>query len=172
MPNNILHNPLPDAPVAQWSPVDGRAVIEMPNGKVYVLDPSKPAPVRLNEARIGFHAGMFLQPALAAQVSKPVVTCAAGEYPFTELRKKIDFQLSVYDALDAFLHSLDTDLDVEMRQKDARKATRLLEDDALRAAVGPVLLSQPLDKSWDITHGPTSGKAGEILKRLIAARGA
>src|SRR3989338_8845122 len=142
MPNNILHNPLPDAPVAQWSPVDGRAVIEMPNGKVYVLDPSKPAPVRLNEARIGFHAGMFLQPALAAQVGKPVVTCAAGEYPFTE------------------------------RQRNARKVIRLLEDDAIRAAVEPALLSQPLNSSWDVTHGPTSGKAGEILTRLIAARDA
>jgi|SRR3989338_2149128 len=172
MPNNILHNPLPDAPVAQWSPVDGRAVIEMPNGKVYVLDPSKPAPVRLNEARIGFHAGMFLQPALAAQVGKPVVTCAAGEYPFTELQKKIEFQLSVYDALDAFLFSLDPELTVEVRQRNARKVIRLLEDDAIRAAVEPALLSQPLNSSWDVTHGPTSGKAGEILTRLIAARDA
>lgn len=165
---NSLHNETPKEAIARWSPVDGRAAIETPDGKVYSFDPSRRRGTRVWEERMGFHDGMWLQPALAAQLGKPIETHPAGEYPFTALQEHIEFRLRVDYALMAFLSSLDTELDIDFRKKMARKAERLLEEDEVRKRLESSLRNNPMPADFDTTYGPTKGKAGEILKAMVA----
>lgn len=165
--SNALRNPIPRVSICRFSTVDFRAIIETSDGEVYTYNPSKRRPARLQKAEMGFHAGMWLQPAMAAACGDGIETVEAGEYPFTEALEHIQFRIRVHDALDFFLKSLDIDLTVELRRQCARFATRLLEEDAVRELVEPILMGTPLPRGFVADHGPTRGKAGEILKAML-----
>lgn len=164
---NILHKPVPAGSICRFNPVDGRAIIETSDGKVYSYDPSKRRSRRLCEESMGFHEGMWLQTAMAAASGNDIEAIDAGEYPFTKALELIQFRLRVRDALDFFLKSLDRDLSVGLRKQCAQFATRLLAEDAVRELVEPVLIGNPLPPEFDTTHGPSRGKAGEILEVMV-----
>ena len=168
---NILHNDVPTEPVARWNPVDGRAVIETPDGKVYSFSLSRHRGQRAKEERIGLNASMWLQPKLAHDCGKPIEIREGeevGKYPFTALEEHIEFRLRVTDALDYFLVSIDSEIDPRLRKDFARKATHLLREQEVANAVEPALLNNPMPEKFDTSLGPTEGKAGEILTAMIA----
>lgn len=174
MTTNCLYNETPTEPVATFNPVDGRAIIETPGGAVYTYDPGRPRGGRVQQERAGLHAGMFLQPALAAQLGSPIEYVSGdvvGEYPFKAFQKWVEHRMEMRDALTCFLTSIDPELSIDIRQKAARKATHMLKNETIRSKVEKSLLAgakRPGEKErWDPTYGPTEGEAGMILKKML-----
>ncbi|MBP9757821.1 MAG: hypothetical protein KBD06_04435 [Candidatus Pacebacteria bacterium] len=169
MPTNILHNEYPSKPIAQYLTSGSRGIVETPDGKVYSYDNERPKGQRFVEEKLGFHPGMWLQPALSAQTMNPVKMTDPGEYPFADFELQLELKSRTYDGLTFFLRSLDTDFEPEDREMFARRATHLLKEDTVRAEVEPVLIRNPMPPGFDTTYGPKEGKAGEILQAMIDA---
>ena len=163
MKTNSIHNEVPEKSIAQFSSTGARAVVETTDGKVFSFSMSRPKGARFEEEHAGFHPGMWLQGAGGDYRIQP-----SGESPFTELEKHLELLSRIDDAFRSFEASLDHELSVETRQKCARKVVPLLEDDAVRAVVEPMLMANPMRPEWDVTHGPTEGKAGEILRAMVS----
>ena len=148
------------------SPLDCRAVID-DGDKRYTFTPDEdPA---LKEVGPGLHVGMFLQPALAAQQGVPVEVWDAGEYPFEALKAKMVLRKKKYNAVRFFLDSLDSELTADLRQRFARHAEDLINNNSeIAEEIGRIMLSTELPLEFDVSEGPKNGVAGEIWKKVIA----
>lgn len=152
-PRNILWNEYPDPGIAQFLSDGSRGIVETPDGKVYSYDNTRPAGQRFVEATLGFHPGMWLQPALSRQLGNPVQFRPSGDYPFTDLEAHLE-QLAVLNAPGAPLWSkahfdLFVDYDEERFARWLREGIRDWNDpDRVHLAFSPVQdrfsVNQPL----------------------------
>ena len=94
--------------------INGHAIITDKDGKIYTFTPEE----GVRGVGKSFSSGMFLQPALSAQIGSPVQTLEIyDEYPFNKITEEISGRVDIHDALRQFLLSLDQKLSPEMRQK-------------------------------------------------------
>jgi hypothetical protein len=171
MTRNIIGNEVPAKAVAQVCFMTGTAIIETPDGKVWSYEADKPPGEALVEQRIGFHPGMFLQPALASQMGSPIELAEAGEYPFVALITEIGQKYRAHRAITAFLSALDPDMERSIRESFASAAGELLKEGAVRGIVEPILVGQPVPHGFDTQGVRLPGAAGEILEKIRQAWG-
>lgn len=166
MTRNIIGNEVPAKAVAQVCFMTGTAIIETPDGRVWSYEADKPPGGALAEQGIGFHPGMFLQPALASQMGSPIELVDAGEYPFATLITEIGQKYRAHQAIDMFLSTLDTELAGDLREAAGTIADRLLGEKAVRDIVEPILTSKPLPAGFDDVGVLIPGTVREILEKI------
>lgn len=167
---NIIGNEPPEKALAQADMKSGRAIIETPDGYVYSLEISGDE-VALHQQSLGFHPGMWLQPAMARCMGSPIAIIEAGEHPFMQLVATMRLQKRRYDAVDMFLFSCDTDLGSERQRHAGERLEVLLQEDAVRSAIEPAILGVPFPEGLSRTGDFLTGRGKELLDKVIAKWG-
>ena len=126
--------------IIEVAPISGCAVIIDQDGNMYTFRPGEGVQ-DLGKTNIG----MFLQPALSAQIGVPIETWEImDEYPFKEIERKITERVGIHDALRKFLSSLDKDLTPETRKMCARGAEKAFENDLVYKSLRKALMDNPM----------------------------
>lgn len=167
---NILGNEPPEKAIAEADIRSGRAIIETPDGKVYSLEIATDK-VSLQLQTLGFHPGMWLQPAMARSMGSPIAFIAAGEHPFDELIATMRLEMRRGKAIDLFLFSCDMDLGSERQRQAGERLEVLLEEEAVRTAIEPIILSQPFPEDLSRTGEFLTGRGKTLLEKVIAKWG-
>lgn len=150
------------------APLTGHAVITLGN-EVYAFSPDE----GLKKGAI--HVGMWLQPAMQRQLGAPVreATFTDDAFPFEKAVAWAKHQKMGFEALDLFLNTIDPELTPEHRELSAKKIEVLLADEEIYKSLVATMTSDPQPKDsdgFDISLGPSSGKAGEILSMMRKKR--
>lgn len=142
---------------------NGIAVVAEPDGRIFILkhdEPGKPQDGK------GVHLGMLLQPA-----DGRLETRDTDEFPYPNIYRYLDLSHRQHGAMMLVLHSLDSELDDELRKDCSREAEEVIADDEVYAFVRNLFLKVPLPETADTEHAPKEGRVGALLKEVAAKWG-
>jgi len=151
-----MTQPIRTKPIATFSTTTGNAVIVMPDGTIWKLEPNSAAP----ESGAGVHLGMYFQGESIAQRELD------EDFPFPKLHEELKMHLRHEEADRLMLPLLDPTMTAETRTEVAMELEERLQNPDSLKFVTEKWLTTPLSGAADFPLISTDCKLGTLLAQI------